>query len=117
MNDITYSKHSDYLIPDLILPEQKPVSFGKYGLLRRTYLKNHRQVLYTNLLTTCKLTEHLAEIDKQAHEMLELLMKQLAEKQGITEQLKAKDQMTWVGAMNNIKACAEEFVLKEIVYQ
>jgi len=73
-------------------------------------------VLYTNLLTTCKLVEHLADIDKQANEMMELLMKQLAEKQGITEQLKANDQMAWVGAMNNIKACAEEIILKEIVY-
>lgn len=114
--DITYTQHGDYFLPDLALPEQEDVFIGKYGLLRRTYLKVHRKVLYTNLLTSGKMHEYLAEIDCQAKDMLNLLMKQMAEAQGITEKLKSTDQMAWVGAINNIKACAEEIVLAEIVY-
>ena len=89
---------------------------GKYGLLYETYLKTHRRIIYTNLLTAGTLQEHLADIDTQANERLECLMKQMVAAQDITEALKAADQMAWVGAMNNIKACAEEIVLKEIVY-
>ena len=116
MNEITYSRHGDYCLPDLYLPEQETLPIGKYGLLRKTYLKNHRKIIYTNLLTAGTLHNHLAEIDAQANDMLELLMKQMIEAQGITEKLKATNQMAWVGAVNNIKACAEEIVLKEIVY-
>jgi len=73
-------------------------------------------VQYINLLTSCKLNEHLAEVDEQANKMIDLLMKQTAKNQGITEQLKAQNQIAWVGAMNNIKTCAEEIILKEIIY-
>ena len=116
MNEITYSKVSDYNLPNLSLPEQEEVFVGKYGLLHKTYLKNHRKIIYTNLLTAGTLHEHLAEIDSQANERLKIIMRQMAAAQGITEKLKATDQMAWVGAMNNIQACAEEIVLKEIVY-
>ena len=116
MIEITYSKHGDYYLPDLVLPKQKDFFFGRYGRLRLTYLKNHKKVLYINLLTSCKLSPYLAEVDEQAKQMLETLMKQMAEQQGVTEQLKASNQMAWVRAMNNIKACAEEIILSEIIY-
>jgi len=116
MSEITYSRVGDYFLPDLCLPEQAALPFGKYGLLRKTYLKTHRKIIYTNLLTAGTLHNHLAEIDAQANDMLELLMKQMAAAQGVNERLKAEKQMLWVGAMNNIKACAEEIILKEIVY-
>jgi len=113
---LNYTKIGDYLLPNLALPEQGNCFFGKYGRLRLAYLKNHKRVQYVNLLTSCKLNEHLAEIDEQVNKMIDLLMKQTAKNQGITEQLKAKNQMAWVGAMNNIKTCAEEIILKEIIY-
>ena len=115
-NGGTYSIVGDYQIPNLTLPEQKGFTFGRYGKLRLNYLKNHRKALFTSLLTSCGLSQHLAETDKQAKQMLDTLMKQMAKQQGVTEQLKANDQMAWVGAMNNIKACAEEIVLNEIIY-
>ena len=89
----TYTKIGDYYLPDLTLPKQKTAFFGMYGRLRLGYLKKHKRVLYINLLASCKLNEHLAKVDKQANEMLKLLMKQMAETQGITEQLKAQNQM------------------------
>lgn len=116
MSKITYSRVGDYNLPDLCLPEQEPRFIGKYGLLHKTYLKNHRRIIYTNLLTAGTLYNHLAEIDAQANDRLEFFVKQMAQSQGITESLKAADQMAWVGSMNNIKACAEEIILKEIVY-
>lgn len=114
--EITYTLHGDYLLPDLVLPKQEHFTYGKYGMLRRTYLKIYKKILYTNLLTNCDLTQHLAEIDQQANERLGLLIKQMAETQCVTEEFKAKDQMAWIGAMNNIRVCAEEIILKEIVY-
>ena len=116
-NGGTYSVVGDYILPDLILPHQKQSFFGKYGMLRKTYLKTNRKALYSQMIITGKLFEHLHEIDTQAKDMLKLLMKQMLENQGITEALKATDQMAWVGAMNNIKACAEEIVLSEVVYR
>lgn len=116
MNKITYLKCGDYYLPDLTLPNQEAFFFGRYGRLRLAYLKKYKRVQYINWLTSCKLNEHLIEIDKQANEMLELLIKQMAEKQGVTEQLKSANEMEWVGKTNNIKASAEEMVLKEIVY-
>lgn len=92
------------------------MSFGRYGRLRLKYLKEHRRVLYINLLTSGELTQHLNEVDQQAREMLELLVKQMAQAQGITEQLKAEDQIAWVGAMNNIRNAAEELVMQEVVF-
>jgi len=115
-NGGTYSVVGDYILPDLTLPPQKHSSFGKYGMLRKTYLKAQRKALYSQMIITGKLFDHLHEIDTQSHDMLKLLMKQMADLQGITEALKATDQMAWVGALNNIKACAEEIVLSEVVY-
>ena len=92
------------------------MSFGRYGRLRLKYLKERRRVLYINLLTSGELTQHQNEVDQQAREMLELLVKQMAQAQGITEQLKAEDQMAWVGAMNNIHNAAEEAVMQEVVF-
>ena len=114
--DITYTKHGDYYFPDLLVPEEKIYSISQYGLLRWEYLKHHRRVLYANLKTTCKLNEHLDDIDRQAKQMVELIISQMASAEGITETLKASDQMAWVGAMNNIRSRAEEVALKEIVY-
>jgi len=116
MNEITYSRVGDYRLPDLYLPEQEILPIGKYGLLRKTYLKTHKKITYTNLLTAGALHNHLAEIDAQANDMLELLMKQMAAEQGVMEKLKSANQMAWVGAMSNIKACAEEIILNEIIY-
>ena len=88
----------------------------KYGRMRERYLREHKRVLYFNLLTSGKLYEHLAEIDTSACNMAEYLIKEMARKQGVTEQLKAEDMMRWVGLMNNIRACADEIVLNDIVY-
>ncbi len=112
--EITYTNYEGFYLPNLTLPKEE-VSFGRYGRLRLKYLKEHRRVLYINLLTSGELTQHLDEVDRQAQEMLELLVKQIAQEQGITEQLKAEDQMAWVGAMNNIRSAAEEVVMQEII--
>jgi len=116
MEEINYSRFGDYDLPNLTLPEQKDVFVGKYGLLRKAYLKSHRRVIYTSLLTSGKLQEHLAEVDSVANDQLETMMRQAARAQGVTEALKATDQMAWVGAMNNIKHQAEEIIFKELIY-
>ena len=95
--------------------EEEP-TYGKYGMLRKQFLKEHRSARYQYLLITGELTAHLNRVDQEAREQVESLMKQMAEKQGVTEQVKMQDQMKWVGLMNGIKACAEEIVLKERVY-
>lgn len=114
--EITYRNHEGFYLPNLTLPRKEDASFGRYGRLRLKYIKEHRRVLYINLLTSSELTQHLNEVDRQAQEMLELLVKQIAQEQGITEQLKAEDQMTWVGAMNNIRSAADEVVMREVVF-
>jgi hypothetical protein len=115
---VTYTLADDgYYYPDLVLPaekEEKPI--GKYGRMRHRYLKNHRRVLFTELLTSGRLTDHLAETDEQATARMDMLTKQMAERRGVTEHLKAADQMAWVGQMNNIRNAAEEIVIDEIVY-
>ena len=111
--EITYTKYGDYYLPDLALPEEEPATYGRFGRMRFKYLKEHRRGIYTSLLTSGQLTRHLNEIDREANEMLELLMKQMAQEQGITEQLKAENQIAWVGAMNSIRAAAEEIVRSE----
>ena len=116
MNEITYSRVSDYDLPNLTMPERKDVFVGKYGLLRRNYLKTHRKIVYTNLLTSGKLQEHLVDVDSAANERLETIVSQAAEAQDISEALKASDQMAWVGAMSNIKQQAEEIIFKELIY-
>ena len=102
--------------PNLELPEEETPRYGKYGRMRRTYLREHHEGLYTGLLLSGKLNAHLNEIDKTVHARMELLTKQMAAAQGVTEDLKAKDQMAWVGAMNNIRNAAEEIILTELIY-
>ena len=114
-NGMSYTLHGDYYLPDLVLNEEEP-TYGKYGMLRKQFLKEHRSARYQYLLLTGKLTEHLNQIDQEAREQVETLMERVAEKQGVTEELKAQDQMTWVRLMNNIKASAEEIILKNMVY-
>ena len=113
-NGMSYTLYGDYYLPDLVLNEEEP-TYGKYGMLRKQFLKEHRSARYQYLLLTGKLNEHLNQIDQEAREQVEMLMKQMAEKQGVTEELKAQDQMKWVRLMNNIKASAEEIVLKNLV--
>ncbi|WP_418565740.1 TnpV protein [Hominenteromicrobium sp.] len=112
--ELTYTMQGDYLLPDLTVPESP--TLGKYGMLRRSYLKDHRDGIYTGMLLTGKLNAHLTEIDRQATEMMERLTAQMAKAQGVTESLKASDQMKWVQMMNNIRSAAEEIVLTELVY-
>ena len=114
--NITYTQQGDYLLPDLKLPEQPKVEIGIFGKRRLRYLEHSRKTLYTNLLTSCKLTSYLSDIDEQAEDMFFSLVKQLAEKEGITEQLKADNQMLWVQRMNNIRNRAEEIVNSELIY-
>ena len=114
-NGMSYTLHGDYYLPDLVLREEEPI-YGKYGMLRKQFLKEHRSAGYQYLLLTGKLNEHLNQIDQEAREQVETLMEQMTEKQGVTEELKAQDQMEWVRLMNNIKASAEEMVLREILY-
>ena len=113
---ITYTQQGDYLLPDLKLLDQPKVEIGIWGKRHLRYLKNHRPIIYTNLLTSCKLTAYLADIDKEANEMFERIVKQLAEKEGVNEQLKANDQMLWVRKMNNIRNQAMEIIDEELIY-
>jgi len=115
-NGLWYELQGDYYIPCLVLDEEETQPIGMWGRKHLRYIKEHRPVIYTTLLLSGKLNSHLVEIDNRAAEMFERLMKQLAEKEGITEQLKAADQMAWVGAMNNIRNAAEEIVLADIIY-
>ena len=112
----TYTQVGDYLIPNLVISETAQSPFGKYGRMRKRYLKEDRPVLYTNLLTTGKLDQHLAEIDRSCEERRELLISQMAKREGVTETLKASNQMEWVRRMNSIRNRAEEIVLHELVY-
>ena len=114
-NGMSYTLHGDYYLPDLVLREEEP-TYGKYGMLRKQFLKEHRSARYQYLLLTGKLNEHLNQADQEAREQVETLMEQMAEKQGVTEELKAQDQMERVRLMNNIKASAEEIVLKNMIY-
>ena len=114
-NGMSYTLHGDYYLPDLVLREEEP-TYGKYGMLRKQFLKEHRSAGYQYLLLTGKLNKHLNQTDQEAREQVETLMEQMTEKQGVTEELKAQDQMEWVRLMNNIKASAEEIVLKNMVY-
>ena len=117
MMKLTYTEKNGLLYPDLTLPEQPNYAIGKYGRMRLDYLKQHRRGTYGNLKAQAKLNQHLHEIDVQASELLESIVSELAKKNNINEELKAKDQIRWVQEMNAIKACAEEIVLQEVVYQ
>lgn len=114
-NGMNYTLHGDYYLPDLVLREEEP-TYGKYGMLRKQFLKEHRSARYQYMLLTGKLNEHLNQIDQEVREQVETLMEQMTEKQGVTEELKAQDQMEWVRLMNNIKASAEEIVFKNMIY-
>lgn len=112
----TYTQVGDYFIPNLVLPDTKEYRIGKYGRMRRKYLKEHRPVIFTNLLTDGTLLKHLAEVDEECHKRMDTLCKAMAAQEGVTETLKASDQMKWVRRMNNIRNRAEELVLNEFVY-
>ena len=114
--EITYTKCGDYYIPDLVLPKEEQQPIGKYGRMRQRYLKDHRPVIYSALLLSGKLGQHLSEIDQSCEDRLELIIRQMAEQEGVTETLKAADQMTWVARMNSIHSRAEEIVPSELVY-
>ena len=112
----TYSQVGDYLLSNITVSEEEWESIGVWGQRHAKYLKEHRKVLYMNLLTSGKLNSYLAEIDKQAEDMFLRLVKQMAANQGVTEQLKATDQMLWVGKMNNIQNRAAQIVESELIY-
>lgn len=113
----TYHQGEDgILYPDLLPPEENTPAYGKYGRRRLTYLKEHHEGIYTGLLLSGKLNAHLNEIDETAHARMELMTKQMATAQGITKDLKAKDQMAWVGAMETIRNAAEEIIYNELIY-
>ena len=107
----------DYLLPNLTLPKQENREIGIWGQRHKRYLLNHHKVRYYNLLTSCKLTDYLADINEQAENMYQLLVKQLAEKEGVTEQLKSENSMIWIQQMNNIQNRAREIVNAEVIYR
>ena len=113
-NGLNYTLHGDYYLPDLEINEGEP-TYGKYGIMRKQFLKEHRSARYQYLVLTGKLTDHLNQVDKEVREKAEILMEQMAVQWGVTEELKMQDQMAWVGRMNNIRACAEEIVIHEII--
>ena len=114
--NLTYRREGDYNLPNLLPPQETEVHLGKYALLRRKFLKENRRVTYTNLLTSGKLNSHLMEIERTALSRLEQMVPQMAKAEGVTEELKATDQMKWVGLMNNIRHSAEEAILRELIY-
>lgn len=113
-NELSYTLHGDYYFPNLIVDEEK-ATYGKYGMLRKRYLKEHKSGYYQYLMLSGKLTEHLNQVDREARETVERLVEQMTEKQGVTEQMKEENPMEWVRRMNNIKNIAEESVMK-IIY-
>ena len=114
-NGMSYTLHGDYYLPDLEINEEEP-TYGIYGIMRKQFLKEHRSAKYQYLVLTGKLTEYLNQVDKEAREKVEMLVEQMAERWGVTEELKMRDQMEWVRRMNNIKATAEEIVYKNIIF-
>ena len=112
---LTYHRCGDYLLPDLAIPDE-PVALGKYGRMRKTYLKAHKPIVYNTLLLSGKLTEHLIGVDAECRERLETLLPQMMRQEGVDEALKARNQMEWVRRMNSIQNRAEEILLNELVY-
>ena len=113
--ELTYMQNGDYLIPNLTAEEPTEM-LGKYGRMRQHYLEQHKPILFQTMLLNGELTAHLREIDKTANEQLNSLMQALAKEAGATEQMKATNQLAWVGLMNNLKSQAEELILTELVY-
>ena len=117
-NGISYTLGEDGLYyPDLYLQEEIEYSIGKYGMLRKSYLQEHRKGLYLELVLAGKLNKHLHQIDEECNQMMDRLVEQMKERQGMSEELKMQDQMVWVGRMNNIRTCVEEITLNKIVYR
>ena len=116
MTQITYTRQGDYLLPNLLPPQEPQIPLGKYALMRRRFLQQSRKVTYTNLLTTGQLHSHLMEIEQTARSRIEQIVRQMAKSAGVTEELKAADQMKWVGLMNNFRSAAEEQILNELIY-
>ena len=114
-NGLNYTLHGDYYLPDLEINEEES-TYGKYGIMRKQFLKEHRSARYQYLVLTGKLTEHLNQVDKEAREKVEMLVEQMAERWGVTEELKTQNQMEWVRRMNNIQATAEEIAYKNIIF-
>lgn len=112
----TYIRVGDYFIPDLVLDDEPEYQIGKYGRMRERYLKEHRRAAYAELKLSGKLDAHLAEIDQTCNERMDTIIAQMKEREGVTEALKASNQMAWIGAINNIRSRAEEIVLSEVVY-
>ena len=113
----TYTLGTDGIYyPNLVSTDEEP-HYGKYGMMRKTYLKEHRPVLYSLYMLEDRLTEHLNVVDDEAQERMDILVRQMMEKQGVTEKFKARDQMAWVGAVNNIRNATEEIVLDELIYR
>ena len=115
--DGTYSRAVDYLIPNMMIPDPLKEPIGKYGQMRMRYLQEHRPGLYTRLILTGALDNHLAEVDSTCTRRMETMVRQMAVREGVDESLKAADPMRWAGLMNNFRHCAEEIILKEIVYE
>lgn len=115
-NGLYYTLKGDCYLPDLLMPQGEIPNYGKYGSLRLRYLKEYQKGMYISLMTQGKLVKHLNTVDKEAREKMKYLIKSMIQQHGITEQLKAEDQIRWVGLMNNIKSAAEEIVLDELVY-
>ena len=113
---ISYTLQGDYYLPNLALPDEEEQPIGLWGQRHLRYIKQHRKVLYLNLLTSGKLNGYLADINKQAEDMLSRLVEQMAEREGVTEELKANSQMEWVARMNNIRSRATETVNHDIIY-
>ncbi len=114
-NGLSYTLHGDYYLPDLEINEEEP-TYGKYGIMRKQFLKEHRSAKYQYRVLTEKLTEYLNQVDKEARKKVEMLVEQIAERWGVTEELKMQDQMEWVRRMNNIQATAEEIAYKNIIF-
>ena len=116
MTEITYTRQGDYNLPNLLPPQEEPVPHGKYALLRKKFLKEHRRVTYTNLLTSGKLNSHLAEIQQTAQRRMEQIVAQMAKNQGVTEELKERDPMQWIGLMGNIQHEVTQIIEETFIY-
>ena len=114
--EVTYTMQGNYLMPDLLPPQEEPISLGKYARMRKRFLQEHRKITYTNLLTSGKLNSHLAEIQQTAQRRVEQIVAQMAKALGVTEELNASDQMKWVQMMNNLRNAAEEIVQAQLIY-
>ena len=114
--ELTYTQVGDYLIPNIAVPDTPPHTFGKYGRMRRTYLKEHRPILWNQMILDGTLWKHLADVDRTCYDRMDTLIEGMKQTRGITEDLKARDQLRWVAEMNNIHAAAEEIVLREVVH-